>query len=336
MSFAYPTAFYLTPLIILFVLSALYNYKKKRSILTAFISDSAYKKLGVRSGREIDFFKTALITAALIFFIFSLAGPQWGEKFEEVDVKGIEVSFLLDTSNSMSAEDLKPNRLEVAKQLITGIVDSLETDYVSLINFAGKAYIQCPLTVDYEAFKMLTEASTISPPEEQGTDFGDAFSVTLKSLSAAKSEKKLLLLITDGEDQESGWQNHVEELKNQNIIVFTVGVGIQSGAPIPIKDKDGNITGWKKDKQGNIVKTRLAENTLIRIASQCGGQYFRLTDASAVDTFIMGLKTFERSVLKKKVKLEKKQRFYFFLIPGLLLFILELMLSERKLTWKKK
>jgi len=335
MSFAYPTAFYLTPLIVLFVLAALYNYKKKRSILTAFISENAYKKLGVRSGHEIDFFKTFLVTAAMIFFIFALAGPQWGEKFEEVDIKGIEVSFLLDTSNSMSAEDLKPNRLEMAKNLITGIVDSLDTDYVSLINFAGRAYVQCPLTVDYEAFKMLTEASTISPPEEQGTDFGEALAVTLKSLTASKSEKKLLLLITDGEDQESGWQNHVEELKNRKIIVFTVGVGIRSGAPIPVKDKDGNITGWKKDKQGNIVKTRLDENTLIRVASQCGGQYFRLTDASAIDTFIMGLKTFERSVLKKKVKLEKKQRFYFFLIPGLILLILELMLSERKLTWKK-
>jgi Ca-activated chloride channel family protein len=189
--------------------------------------------------------------------------------------------------------------------------------------------------VDYEAFKMLTEASAISPVEEQGTDFGEAFTVTLKSLASSKSEKKLLLLITDGEDQESVWQNQVEELKNRQIIVFTVGVGIRSGAPIPIKDKDGNITGWKKDKQGNIVKTKLDENTLIRIASRCGGQYFRLTDASAVDTFIMGLKTFERSVLKKKVKLKKKHRFYFFLIPGLILLILELMLSERKLTWKK-
>jgi Ca-activated chloride channel family protein len=335
MSFTYPTAFFLTPLIVLFVFAAIYNFKKKKTILTSFISENAYKKLGVRSGREIDFFKTFLITAAMIFFVFALSGPQWGEKYQEVDVKGIEIGFLLDTSNSMSAEDLKPNRFEVAKLLITSIVDSLETDYVSLINFSGKAFIQCPLTVDYDAFKMLTEASTISPPEEQGTDFGEAIGTALKSLKFSKSEKKLLLLITDGEDQESGWQSYIEELQKQNIFVFTVGVGIRSGAPIPIKDKDGNTTGWKKDKQGNIVKTRLDENTLIQVASRCGGQYFRLTDTSAVDTFIIGLKTFERSVLKKKLKLEKKQRFYFFLIPGILLLLLELLLSERRLTWKK-
>lgn len=335
MSFAYPTAFFLTPLIVLFVFAAIYNYKKKRSVLSSFISENAYKKLGVRSGHEIDFFKTFLITFAMIFFVFALSGPQWGEKYEEVEVKGIEVAFLLDTSNSMNAEDLKPNRFEVAKLLITSIVDNLETDYVSLINFAGKAYVQCPLTIDYDAFKMLTEASVISPQEEQGTDFGEAFAVAIKSLTSSKNEKKLLLLITDGEDQESSWQNHIETLQEMKTIVFTVGVGAQSGAPIPIKDKDGNITGWKKDKQGNMVKTRLDENTLIQVASKCGGQYFRLTDASAVDAFVMGLKTFERSVLKKKVKLEKKQRFYFFLIPGIILLILELMLSERKLTWKK-
>lgn len=334
MSFAYPTAFYLIPLIVLFVLAALYNYKKKKEVLTSFISETAYKRLGVRSGHEIDFFKTFLVTFALVFFVFALAGPQWGEQFEEVDIKGIEITFLLDTSNSMNAEDLKPNRLEVAKQLITGIADNLQTDYVSLVNFAGKAYVQCPLTVDYGAFKMLTDATTISPPEEQGTDFAEAFAVALKSLASSKSEKKLMILITDGEDQEGTWQNYVEELKKQQVTVFTVGVGIPTGAPIPIKGEDGKITGWKKDNKGNIVKTRLDKDTLIRIASQCGGQYFSLTDASSVDT-ILGLKNFERTVLKKKVKSVKKQRYYFFLLPGIILLILELILSERKLKWKK-
>ncbi len=335
MSFANPLAFYLMPVIVLFVFIALYNYKKKRKILTDFISETAFKRLGIRSGREIDFFKTLLVTGALVFFVFALAGPQWGERFEEVDIKGIEVIFLLDTSNSMNAEDLKPNRLEVSRQLIAGIVDSLKTDYVSLINFSGRAYVQCPLTIDYDAFKMLTETTTISPPEEQGTDFGEAFALAQKSLAASKSEKKLVLLITDGEDQEGRWHNYIEDFKKKGIIVFTVGVGAQSGAPIPIKNKNGEITGWKKDKQGNIVKTMLEENTLIQIASRCGGQYFRLTDAAGIDTFIAGLKNFERTVLKKKVKLEKKQRYHFFLIPGLILLLFELLLTERKLTWKK-
>lgn len=315
---------------------ALYNYKKKRKILNAFLSDTAYQRLGIRSGREIDFFKTALVTLSLVFFILALAGPQWGEQVENVDIKGIEMLFLLDTSNSMNAEDLKPNRFEVAKHLVASIVDNLQTDYVALINFAAVAYVQCPLTIDYGALKMLTEASLISPAEEQGTDFGRAFEVALKSLENSKSEKKLIILITDGEDQEGGWQEFIPELKKQKIVVFTVGVGAATGAPIPIKGKEGEISGWKKDKQGNIVQTRLDENTLIRIASAADGQYFRLSDVSGVDAFIAVLKSYERSVLKKKVKFKKKERFHYPLIVGIIILLLELIITEKRLSWKRE
>ncbi|UCH93830.1 MAG: VWA domain-containing protein [Candidatus Aminicenantes bacterium] len=336
MSFTHPEAFFLLIALALFIGIAAHNYKKKKIILKGFISTAAYKKMGVRSGGEIDFFKTSLVIAAMLFFILALAGPQWGERFENVDIKGIEMVFLLDTSNSMNAEDLKPNRLEVAKQLIISIVDNLQTDYLALINFAGAAYVQCPLTIDYEAFKLLAAASLISPQEEQGTDFLQAFLLTLKSLENSKSDKKIMILITDGEDQEGQWQAFMPEIKKQNIIIFTVGVGATSGAPIPKKDKDGNIVGWKKDKQGNIVKTRLDENTLIRIASQTGGQYFRLTDAAGIDTFVNNLKTFERKVLRKKVKSQKIKRFHYPLIIGIIILLLELLLTERKLSWKEK
>jgi len=336
MTFTNPEAFFLLIALALFIGLAVHNYKKKKSLLDGFISNNAYKKLGVRSGGEIDFFKTSLATIAMIFFILALAGPQWGEKFENVEIKGIEVVFLLDTSNSMNAEDLKPNRLEVAKQLIVNIVDNLTTDFLALINFAGAAYVQCPLTIDYEAFKLLTEASMISPEEQQGTDFSQAFQLALKSFEKSKSDKKLLVLITDGEDQEAHWQNIIPEITKHNVIIFTVGVGATSGAPIPVKDKDGNITGWKKDKQGNIVKTTLDENTLVQIASQTGGQYFRLTDAAGIDTFVDNLKNFERKVLKKKVELQKINRFHYPLIAGIIILLLELILSERRLTWKEK
>lgn len=336
MSFTNPEAFFLLIALALFIGVAVHNYKKKKSMLKGFISTNAYKKLGVRSGGEIDFFKTSLVTGAMIFFILALAGPQWGEKFENIDIKGIELIFLLDTSNSMNAEDLKPNRLELAKQLMISIVDNLTTDYLALINFAGVAYVQCPLTIDYEAFKLMAEASMISPSEEQGTDFSQAFQLALKSFENSKSDKKLLVLITDGEDQEAQWQSIIPGIKNQGIIVFTIGVGASSGAPIPIKDKEGNITGWKKDKQGNIVKTTLDENTMIQIASQTGGQYFRLTDATGIDTFIDNLKNYERNVLRKKVKLQKIKRYHYPLIAGIIILFLELILSERRLTWKEK
>ncbi|MDQ1349953.1 MAG: hypothetical protein QG657_254 [Acidobacteriota bacterium] len=335
MSFANPEAFWLFAVLAAFILIALYNFHKKNKLLDAFISSTAYKRLGIRSGREIDFFKTSLITLALAFFILALAGPQWGEQFENVEIRGIEMVFLLDTSNSMNAEDLKPNRLDVAKQLIGSIVDNLQTDYVALINFAAVPYVQCPLTTDYEAFKMMADASNISPSEEQGTDFGRGMLLALKSFEKTQGEHRVLILITDGEDQEKTWQQAIGELQKQKAIIFTVGIGVASGAPIPIKNEKGEVTGWKKDKEGNIVKTRLDENTLIQIASQTGGQYFRLTDPASIDTFINSLKHYERSVLAKKVQLHKIKRFHYPLLIGLILLLVEFLLSEKRLQWKK-
>jgi Ca-activated chloride channel family protein len=335
MSFSNPEAFFLLIIIALFIVLGLYNYKRKKKILSGFISSTAYNRLGFRSGMEIGFFKTALVTLALVFFVIALAGPQWGEQYESMDILGIEMIFVQDTSLSMNAEDLKPNRLEVAKQLIMSTVDALRTDYVSLINFAGIAYIQCPLTIDYEAFKLMTEASQISPSEEQGTDFSEAFALALKTFKKSKSEKKVMILITDGEDQEKTWMTLLDDFRNEKIIIFSVGIGMTSGAPIPIKNNKGEVTGWKKDNKGNIVKTQLDENTLVQIASQTGGQYFRLTEVAAVDAFINNLKDFERTLLSKKVKLKKIKQYHYPLIIGIILLLIEILLTERKLEWKK-
>lgn len=336
MSFSNPEAFFLLFILVPFTLVVIYNYGEKKKILNGFISENAYKRLGYRSGKEVDFFKASLIILSLIFFITALAGPEWGEKYEHIDMKGIELVFLMDTSNSMNAEDLKPNRLEIAKNLIISIVDNLKTDFVSLINFAGVAYVQCPLTVDYEAFKLMTEASLISPDEEQGTDFSVALNLALNAFKKSKGTTKVVVLITDGEDQEHEWHEIISEFKKQGIVIFTVGVGVISGAPIPLKDKDEKVIGWKKDKKGNIVKTKLDEKPLIRIASQTGGQYFRLTSVSSIDVFVKSLKQFERSVIQKKVKLKKIKRFIYPLSIGIIFLILELLLTEKKIKWVKK
>ena len=145
----------------------------------------------VRGGREIDFFKTALLLAAFAFLILALARPQWGERFESLDIRGLEIVFLLDTSASMNAEDLQPSRLEVAKNLIAAIVDALRTDMVSQVNFAAVAYVQCPPTLDYEAFKLLALASAASPEEEQGTDFAKGLALALRMFRASRSSQKV-------------------------------------------------------------------------------------------------------------------------------------------------
>ena len=152
MTFAYSAVLFLLMLLVPFAVLAAYNFRKKKEILREFIAEAAESQVVVRGGREIDFFKTSLLLAALAFLILALARPQWGERFESMDIRGLEIVFLLDTSASMNAEDLQPSRLEVARNLVAAIVDALRTDMVSQVNFAGSAYVQCPQTLDYEAF----------------------------------------------------------------------------------------------------------------------------------------------------------------------------------------
>lgn len=318
------------------VMLMLFNFRKKQRLLRDFLSEEAGRKNVIRSGGEIDFFKALLLCLAVVFLILAMARPQWGERYESLDLRGIELTFLLDTSDSMNAEDLKPNRLETAKSLIAAIVDNLQTDLVSLIDFAAVAFVQCPLTIDYEAFKMLTQASVISPREEQGTDFEKPFTLAAKNSEKSKSSRKVVILITDGEDLENRWTESLKRLAKQQVTVFTVGVGAAEGAPIPVKNKEGDTVDWKKTKEGTLVKSRLDENTLIRIAASTGGQYFRLSDASGIDTFLGILKSFERKRLTEKIRTKKVERFYVPLAAAILLLLFEMALSERKLQWKKE
>jgi Ca-activated chloride channel family protein len=336
MTFANPSLLLLLLLLFPFTLLVLWNYRKKQQVLHGFISPEATDRMVVRGGREIDFFKSALLLLALCFFILALARPQWGERFENLDIRGLEIVFLLDTSNSMNAEDLQPDRLEVAKNLISTIVDNLRTDLVSQINFAAVAYVQCPLTMDYEAFKLMAMASQVSPAEEQGTDFSKGFALALRLFKKSPGSQKLLVLITDGEDLENNWPETLKELQKDKITIFTVGVGIPAGAPIPILDKEGKTADWKKDAQGNLVKSRLDEGTLIRIAADCQGQYYRLSAVAGIEPFIRILKAYERKLLSQKVRSKKIDRFQYPLLLAIILLGCEMALSDRKITWRKK
>lgn len=335
MTFANPAVLFLLVLLVPFTLLVIWNYRKKRQILGDFIAPAGEARSVVRSGREMDFFKAALLLAAFFFLILALARPQWGERFETLDIRGLEIVFLLDTSSSMNAGDLQPSRLEVAKNLIANLVDTLKTDMVSQVNFAAAAYVQCPLTMDYEAFKLLALASAASPEEEQGTDFGKGFALALRMFKNSPASQKVIVLITDGEDQENKWSAAVQEMQKQKIAVFTVGVGSPGGAPIPILDETGRTADWKKDSRGNIVKSQLGEAALIAIASSCGGQYYRLGAAAGITPFIRILRAYERQLLARKVKSKKIDRFAYPLLLAVFFLVGEMAISDRKITWRE-
>jgi len=335
MTFAYPHVLFLLLLLIPFAALVIHNFRRKKRILREFIAEEAQGAMVVRAGREIDFFKAALLIAALAFIVLALARPQWGERFESTDIRGLEIVFLLDTSASMNAEDLQPSRLEVARNLIVAIVEALRTDMVSQVNFAGAAYVQCPPTLDYEAFKLLALASATSPEEEQGTDFAKGFSLAMRLFRGSHTSQKVAVLITDGEDHELGWRETVKELQKRSITVFTVGVGAPGGAPIPIRDAQGRTTGWKQDPRGAIVKSQLEEATLARIAADCGGQYYRLSSASGIAPLVGILRSYERQQLARKIRSRKIDRFAIPLLLAVLLLAGEMALSDRRIAWRR-
>ncbi len=299
------------------------------------MGDRAFSMLGARRSYDLEVAKGLMMTLVLSLLLVALAGPRWGEEYEESEVRGVQLIFVLDTSASMLAEDVKPNRLAMAKDIIDSVLSRLQSDMVSLVTFAGRAYVQCPLTLDHEAFGLIVEAVEISPDQEQGTDLGAALTRSEEAMRRLAEDGRLLVLITDGEDHELQWEKVLANLKKQNVTIFAVGVGAVDGAPIPQRGERGEVTGWKSDRQGQIVKTRLDEVTLMRLAQETNGRYLRLDDASAIPRLLEGIKGLEGRILGRQMNLRKIPRFQYPLALAVMLLMIEMILTRRRIQWRR-
>ncbi|MCK5513335.1 MAG: VWA domain-containing protein, partial [Deltaproteobacteria bacterium] len=195
--------------------------------------------------------------------IFALTRPQWGFHWEEIKRVGVDVMVAIDVSESMLAEDVKPNRLERAKREVIDLIEMMEGDRIGLIAFAGTSFVQCPLTLDYGACKMFLDYIDTDLIPVPGTAIAEAIRTSLKSFNKRERKSKALIIITDGEDHEGEPIDAAKEAKKEGIKIFTIGVGREGGAPIPLKDGSG---GFKKDRKGDMVITHLDEITLQKIA----------------------------------------------------------------------
>jgi len=229
--------------------------------------------MGLRLGPPVDrglrWLRTGLLTAAAGLLIWALAQPQGGVFYESVEGKGVDVFVLLDVSRSMLAEDVRPSRLERARSDIRDFLAHARGDRVGLITFAGKAVVKCPLTLDYDFFDlMLTDADTSSAPRG-GTLIGDAVRKALASFTSEEGRERLLLLVTDGDDQESFPLEAARLAAEQGVSLFAVGLGdAGEGTAIPAADRTGYMT-----YQGEIVRSRLGDETLRQMALATGGAY---------------------------------------------------------------
>lgn len=263
---------YLLPVIPVLILAYVLVFKKKARDLNRFANIELLQKAGLSVNRKRQWLKAALMVVGMLFLIFTLIEPKWGYHWEEVEKKGIDIVIAVDTSRSMLADDVKPNRLEVAKREIEDLLNALEGDRVGLVAFAGSAFTYCPLTSDYGAFRLFLYDLNTNFIPLGGTALAEAIKKGIATFEANSKNHKVIILITDGENHEGDPLKVVAEAKRQDIVIYTVGVGKKDGSYIKIRDESGRES-FLKDAQGQVIKSRLDEITLNKIALETGGLY---------------------------------------------------------------
>ena len=277
-----------------------------------------------------------IYTLALTSLIIALANPQLGSKLEKVKRKGIDMIIAIDISNSMLAEDIKPNRLSRSKRAISKLVDKLQGDRIGIIVFAGSAYTQLPITTDYSAAKMFLSTVSTDYISTQGTSIAAAIDMGRQTFeNEAKDNKntdrnKAIIVITDGEDHEEGALEQAKEAAKEGIKIYTIGMGTQKGAPVP-NIKNGKRIGYKKDSEGHTVISRFNESLLQSIADEGDGIYVRANNSkSGLKLILDQINMLNKTEIETQTFKDYESRFQIFIAISLVLLILELLISERK------
>ncbi len=328
MTFTHPDLLYLLWLIPGLVLLFAYGRKRRKRIMDIFGRDRTLAPISRRSGTAAAWSKHGLIITSVICMIIALAGLQYGHTWERIERKGVSLVLVLDCSRSMLAEDLTPNRLQRAKWEIRDLLGMLHGDKVGLVAFAGTAFVQCPVTLDYSGFELFLQALTPDTMPVGGTDLGAAIQTAMDAFDPKDNAEKAIILITDGEKTTGDPLDTAKQAADKDIRIFCIGIGQPEGAPVPGRDK-----GFVKDEQGQILLSRLDEATLQSIASLTGGTYVRSTTGDMdLDTIynreILG--TMEASTLAGGKKKTTIDRYVWLTGLGLLALLVELLILSPK------
>jgi Ca-activated chloride channel homolog len=308
--------------------------RARRTALSRFGSLHLVQRLMGDASSWKPWIKFSILLGALGFLILALAGLQVGTRLQEVKQEGVDIFLALDLSLSMKSEDIKPNRLEKAKFEIRNLIDRLGGDRIGLIVFAGDAYTQFPLTTDYSAANLFLDVLDIDAVSAQGTSIGSAIQRAMESFDFKEATTKVIVVITDGENTEGEVFPAAEEAAAKGVMIYTIGMGSPTGAPIPIYGASGQQSDFKRDNAGNVVVSKLDEASLQRIAEIGKGKYFRGSNTQdELDEIYKDLNALEKKEFGVKQFTDYEDRFQFFLVPALLLLVLEFIISERKNRW---
>lgn len=330
MRFAHPQLLWLLlvfpPALIVFFW---WSLRKSRSLMTQFIQARLLANLTVGLSPARRRIRLGCLVLAVVCLVLALARPQWGFDWEEAKLRGLDIVVAIDTSKSMLAEDVNPSRLERAKLAALELMQQAKSDRLGLVAFAGSAFLQCPLTIDDTAFRQGVEALTVNTIPQGGTALADAIQTARTAFKEGENHK-VLVLITDGEDHDSGALEAAQQAAQAGLRVYTIGVGTTEGEVLRVKGPQGQAD-FLRDDQGNAVKSHLNEDLLKQIASATQGFYLPLRGARTMDTLYgQGLSTLPKSEHEEKLIKRYHERYHWPLCLGVVLLIFETLLPERK------
>ncbi len=316
--------------VILLAVFYIWALRRRRALIRRFADKNLVSGLTPTLSMLRKITKMVFIACAVMFCCVALARPQWGFEWEEVKLSGLDILIAIDVSKSMLANDVKPNRLERSKFAVKDLIKKLNGDRVGLIAFAGTAFLQCPLTIDYNGFMLALDDLNVGTIPRGGTSITGAIKEARGAFGSAEKKYRILVIITDGEDLEGDALKAAEVAVSAGIKIYCVGVGSIDGEIIPATGDRGE-RGYLTDAEGNVVKTKLNEDLLKRIAIMTGGSYVRATQSEFGLTVLYdrSISKLEKRDLESKMKRNYHEHFQVFLTLAALLLSLEPLVSER-------
>lgn len=331
---ANPEYLYLLMVIPALIVFFIYARIQRRKALAMFGKKEIVSVLMPNVSPVRPILKFIILNLAIASIVIAISRPQFGSKLKTEKRKGIELIIALDVSNSMLAEDIQPSRLERSKRAISQLVDKLSNDKIGLIVFAGDAYTQLPITADYVSAKLFLNSISTQMVPTQGTAIGAAINLAMKSFNPQFAGSKAIIIITDGENHEDDAISEAKAAAEQGVAIYTIGMGLPQGGPIP--EYSGGQKNYRKDKNGNIIVTKLDEAMLQKIAEAGKGAYIRANNAqTGLNNLFSEVNKLEKTELETQVFADYDDKFQYFLAFGLLLILIDFMILDRKNKYLK-
>jgi len=331
-----PIYFYLFATVPVIVVVFLLVFWWKKRTQRKFANSALLSRLAPNVSVFKSVLKLLFFITGISFLILALVNPKMGTQLKTVKREGVDVVFALDVSKSMLAEDIAPNRLEKSKQIISKIIDKLGSDRVGIIIYAGNSYPLLPITTDHAAAKMFLQNASPDLVSSQGTAINEALDLAKTYYNNDEQTNRFLIIISDGEDHQEETKQVAQNIANEGIKVYTIGVGTEKGGPIPLKI-NGSLIGYKKDNKGETVLTQRKPDVLQGIADASNGSYIDGNRTEKpVETIENIIGNAQKNEFETKQFSDYKDQFQWFLGIGILLLVLDVFLLDKKTKWLRK